>query len=65
VPEAYLEELSGATNELELGVPKCIDKIPPPPPDTDEDDEDDDEGKKGKRKKKDNGKNAKTEDRAR
>jgi hypothetical protein len=54
VPEAYLEELSGATNELELGVPKCIDKIPPPLPDTGEDDEDDDDrGKKGKRKKKD------------
>ena len=67
MPEAYLEELSGATNELELGVPKCIDKIPPPPPDTDEDDddEDDDDGKKRKRKKKDHGKNAKTEDRRR
>jgi hypothetical protein len=53
VPEAYLEELSGATNELELAVPKCIDKAPPPPPDTGEDDdEDDDHGKKGKRKKK-------------
>ena len=53
VPEAYLEELSGAANELELGVPSCIDKIPPPPPDTDEDDEDDnDDGKKHKRKKK-------------
>ena len=65
MPEAYLEELSGATNELELGVPKCIDKIPPPPPDTDEhDDEDDDDGKKRKRKKKDNGKNA-NEDRRR
>jgi hypothetical protein len=67
VPEAYLEELSGATNELELGVPKCIDKNPPPPPDTDEDDddEDDDDGKKRKRKKKDNGKDAKAEDRRR
>ena len=64
MPEAYLEELSGATNELELGVPKCIDKIPPPPPDTDEDEEDDDEGKKGKRKKKNKGKNS-TEDRRR
>ena len=64
VPEAYLEELSGAANELELGVPKCIDKIPPPPPDTDEDEEDDDEGKKGKRKKKNKGKNS-TEDRRR
>ena len=54
VPEAYLEELSGATNELELAVPKCIDKVSPPPPDTGEDDEDDDDdrGKKGKRKKK-------------
>ncbi len=62
MPEAYLEELSGAANELELGVPKCIDKIPPPPPDTDEDEEDDDEGKKGKRKKKNKGKNS-TEDR--
>lgn len=50
VPEAYLEELSGAANELELGVPSCIDKIPPPPPDTDEDDNDD--GRKSKRKKK-------------
>ena len=50
MPEAYLEELSGAANELELGVPKCIDEIPPPPPDTDEDDEDDDDdGKKRKR----------------
>jgi hypothetical protein len=64
VPEAYLEELSGAANELELGVPKCIDKIPPPPPDTDEDEEEDDEGKKGKRKKKNKGKNS-TEDRRR
>lgn len=64
MPEAYLEELSGAANELELGVPKCIDKIPPPPPDTDEDEEDDDEGKKGKRKKKNKGKNS-TEDRRR
>ena len=66
MPEAYLEELSGATNELELGVPTCIDKNPPPPPDTDEDeddDDDDDDGKKDKRKKKHNGKNAKTEDR--
>ena len=63
MPEAYLEELSGATNELELRVPKCIDKIPPPPPDTDEDEEDDDEGKKGKRKK-NKGKNS-TEDRQR
>ena len=62
MPEAYLEELSGAANELELGVPKCIDKIPPPPPDTDEDEEDDDKGKKGKRKKKNKGKNS-TEDR--
>ena len=53
VPEAYLEELSGATNELELGVPKCIDKAPPPPPDTDEEDEDeDDETRKRKKKKK-------------
>jgi hypothetical protein len=52
VPEAYLEELSGATNELELAVPKCIDKAPPPPPDTGEDEDDDDRGKKGKRKKK-------------
>jgi hypothetical protein len=53
VPEAYLEELSGAANELELGVPNCIDKLPPPPPDTGEDDEDDnDDGKKHKRKKK-------------
>ena len=51
VPKAYLEELSGATNELELGVPKCIDKNPPPPPDTDEEDEDDD-GETRKRKKK-------------
>ena len=65
VPEAYLEELSGAANELELGVPKCIDKTPPPPPDTDEDDEGDDDGKKRKRKKKDNGKNANAEDRRR
>ena len=64
MPEAYLEELSGAANELELGVPKCIDKIPPPPPDTDEDEEDDDKGKKGKRKKKNKGKNS-TEDRRR
>ena len=64
MPEAYLEELSGAANELDLGVPKCIDKIPPPPPDTDEDEEDDDEGKKGKRKKKNKGKNS-TEDRRR
>ena len=64
MPEAYLEELSGAANELELGVPKCIDKIPPPPPDTDEGEEDDDEGKKGKRKKKNKGKNS-TEDRRR
>ncbi|HEX2495662.1 MAG TPA: hypothetical protein VHK46_02395 [Gaiellaceae bacterium] len=64
MPEAYLEELSGATNELELGVPKCIDKIPPPPPDADEDDEDDDDGKKRKRKNKDHGKNA-DEDRRR
>ena len=64
MPEAYLEELSAAANELELGVPKCIDKIPPPPPDTDEDEEDDDEGKKGKRKKKNKGKNS-TEDRRR
>jgi len=53
VPEAYLEDLSGAANELELGVPKCIDKIPPPPPDTGEDDADDnDDRKKHKRKKK-------------
>jgi hypothetical protein len=67
VPEAYLEELSGAANELELGVPTCIDKLPPPPPETDEDDEDDDDdhGKKGKRKKKDKGKNAQSEDRRR
>jgi hypothetical protein len=54
VPEAYLEELSGAANELELGVPKC--EAPPPPPDTAEDDEDDDDdhghGKKHKEKKK-------------
>lgn len=64
MPEAYLEELSSAANELELGVPKCIDKVPPPPPDTGEEDEDD-HGKKGKRKKKDKGKNAKTEDRRR
>lgn len=53
MPEAYLEELSGATNELELGVPKCIDKVPPPPPDTDEDDDNDDgEKSKGKKKEK-------------
>jgi hypothetical protein len=51
VPEAYLEELSGAANELELGVPNC--EAPTPPPDTGEDDEDDDDdGKKQKRKKK-------------
>jgi hypothetical protein len=52
VPEAYLEELSGATNELALGVPNC--KAPPPPPDTGEDNEgedDNDDGKKHKRKK--------------
>lgn len=49
VPEAYLEELSGAANELELGVPSC--NAPPPPPDTD--DEDDGKGKgKGKKRKK-------------
>ena len=65
LPEAYLEELSGAANELELGVPKCIDKVPPPPPDTGEDDEDDDHGKKHKGKKKDRGKHAKAEDRRR
>lgn len=66
MPEAYLEELSSAANELELGVPKCIDKVPPPAPDTGEEDEDDDDhGKKGKRKKKDKGKNAKTEGRRR
>src|SRR5215207_3491774 len=41
VPEAYLEELSGATNELVLGVPNC--KAPPPPPDTGENNEDEDE----------------------
>jgi len=63
VPETYLEELSGATNELELGVPTCIDKIPPPAPDTDEDEDDDADKKKGKHKKKHNGENAKTEDR--
>ena len=52
VPEAYLEELSGATNEIELGVPKCI-EAPPPPPDTDEDDDDGKgKGKKGKKRKK-------------
>jgi hypothetical protein len=58
VPEAYLEELSGAANELELAVPKCIDKVPPPAPDTGEDDEDDnDHAKKhkGKKKEKDKG----------
>jgi hypothetical protein len=53
VPEAYLEELSGAANELVLGVPKCIDKVPPPPPDTDEEDEDDDDGGKKRKRKKD------------
>lgn len=64
LPEAYLEELSGAANELELGVPNC--EAPPPPPDTGEDDEDDhDHGKKHKGKKKDNGKDAKAEDRRR
>ena len=53
VPEAYLEELSGAANELELGVPNCIDKAPPPPPDTDEDDDDGEgNGKKGKKREK-------------
>jgi hypothetical protein len=52
VPEAYLEELSGAANELELGVPSC--KAPAPPPVTAEDDDDDDHGhgKKHKEKKK-------------
>ena len=65
LPEAYLEELSGAANELELGVPNC--EAPPPPPDTGEDDEDDDHdhGKKHKGKKKDHGKHAKAEDRRR
>jgi hypothetical protein len=66
VPEAYLEELSGAANELELGVPPC--KAPAPPPITGEEDEeedghDDDHGKhKGK---KDKRKGAKAEDRQR
>jgi hypothetical protein len=50
VPEAYLEELSGAANELELGVPNC--KAPPPPPDTAEDDDDDDHGHGKKRREK-------------
>ena len=53
VPEAYLEELSGAANELELEVPSCIDQVPPPPPDTDEDDDDGKgKGKEGKKRKK-------------
>jgi hypothetical protein len=62
VPEAYLEELSGAANELELGVPNCIDKAPPPPPDTDEDDDDDGKGKGKKGKKRKKGKDKKDDE---
>ena len=61
VPEAYLEELSGAANELELGVPNCIDKAPPPPPDADEDD-DDGKGKGKKEKGRKKGKDKKDDE---
>lgn len=51
VPEIYLEDLSGLTNELAVQVPECAE--PPPPP---SDEEDGGEDKKKKKKgKKDNG----------
>lgn len=46
VPEIYLEDLSGLTNELAVQVPECVEP-PPPPSDEDED------GKDKKKKKKD------------
>jgi hypothetical protein len=50
VPEVYLEDLSGLTNELEAQVPECVE---PPPPPSDEDDDGEDQEKKKKDKKKD------------
>lgn len=49
VPEVYLEDLSGLTNELEAQVPPCVE----PPPPSDEDDNGDDKKKKKKDKDKD------------
>lgn len=49
VPEVYLEDLSGLTNELEAQVPACVE----PPPPSDEDDDGDDKKKKKKEKDKD------------
>ena len=52
VPSLYLEDLSGAANELELAAPRCVPR-PPPPPETSEDEaEADDDGKAKKRKEK-------------
>jgi len=48
VPDAYLEDLSGLANELELQTPKCVE---PPPPSDDDDNEDEGKGKKKGKKK--------------
>ncbi len=50
VPEVYLEDLSGMTNELEAQIPPCV--VEPPPPSDDEEDGDEDRGR-DKRDKKD------------
>jgi hypothetical protein len=34
IPQAYLEDLQGVTNELEQAVPVCTKPPPPPPPPT-------------------------------
>jgi hypothetical protein len=49
VPEVYLEDLSGLSNELQEQVPDCVE---PPPAPSDEDDD----GDEGEKKKKDKGK---------
>lgn len=49
VPEIYLEDLSGLTNEIEAQLPQCVEQAPPPDDGADEDD--DDGGGRGKGKK--------------
>jgi hypothetical protein len=59
VPELYLEELSGAANELELAAPRCVPRPPPPPK------RDDDKKKEKKKPKKERKEDKKGQDKKR
>jgi hypothetical protein len=62
LPQAYLEELSGAANELQFQVPLCAEEPAPPDDREDEEEQEDEEDNERQKEKKDKDRKDKGDD---